>query len=511
MAPTRVVGYVRLSRESADSTSVARQRQIIETHAKRQGWELVETIDDVDVSASKRRLDRPGLARVRGLIASGKADAVLVWRLDRLARSVVDFGTLLDDGLNVVSCTEPLDTTTPMGRAMAEVLQVFAALESRTIGDRLRSTIAYRVGQGDRWRGGPTPYGYKSVPHPSGDGKTLAIDPAEAAYVRQAAGIVLSGGSLYKAMTTLTANGSTPRRAAAWSLSSLRVVLTGDSVLGRQSRHGAPLRDETGVIATPWEPILTVSEVERLRAALQAKPLAMTRRKASRLLSGLLTCASCGSRLRVNSRRTQGSQVESYGCRANGDGKVCPRPASINADQVETFLVGEFLSVTGRLKVVERRAVVRDVIGLAEVEEAIGHTTDAMREPGADIPALVERLNALTESRDELAARPAEPTIETVETDETYGERWERSDTDERRAILESVLDGPVPVVAIGRGHKRVDADRVAAPWPWLPEFAARFVEPTWSDYGNSNPSGIAWLRERQAARSGGSSTPSRR
>lgn len=504
MAPTRVVGYVRLSRETADSTSVARQRQIIDSHASARGWTVVDVVEDVDVSASKRRLDRPGLDRVRALVASGDADAVLVWRLDRLARSVVDFGTLLDEGLNVVSCTEPLDTTSAMGRAMAEVLQVFAALESRTIGDRLRSTIAYRVGQGDRWRGGPTPYGYKSVPHPSGDGKTLVIDPAEAAYLRQAAEVVLSGGSLYKAMTTLNANGSTPRRATAWSLSSLRVVLTGDSALGRQSRHGAPLRDEDGVIATPWEPILTVGAVERLRAILQTRPLTMTRRKASRLLSGVLTCASCGSRLRVNSRRTQGAQVESYGCRANGDGKVCPRPASINADQVEAFLVDEFLTALGRLKVVERRAVVRDVVGLAEVEEAIGHTTDAMREPGADISALVARLNALTESRDKLTAQPVDPVIEMVETGETYAERWERSDTDGRRAMLESVLDGPVPVVAIGRGYKRIDSERVAAPWPWLDESAARYIEPDWS-VGQSTPSGVAWLRERQAARASSS------
>ena len=112
-----------------------------------------------------------------------------VWRLDRLARSVVDFGTLLDEELKVVSCTEPLDTTSAMGRAMAEVLQVFAALESRTIGDRLRSTIAYRVGQDDRWRGGPAPYIYKPVPHPSGDGKTLLLEPDGAAFVRQAARI----------------------------------------------------------------------------------------------------------------------------------------------------------------------------------------------------------------------------------------------------------------------------------------------------------------------------------
>jgi DNA invertase Pin-like site-specific DNA recombinase len=439
-------------------------------------------LEDVDVSASKRRLDRPGLAKVRAMIAAGEADAVLVWRLDRLARSVVDFGTLLDEGLNVVSCTEPLDTTSAMGRAMAEVLQVFAALESRTIGERLKSTIAYRVGQGDRWRGGPTPYGYRSVPHPSGDGKTLVIDPVEAAYVRQAADIVLGGGTLYRAMREIQAAGSKPRRAEEWSLSSLRVVLTGDSALGRQSRNGAPLRDEHGVIATPWEPILTIDEVERLRAALQPRPLGVSRRKASRVLSGLLVCATCGSRLRVNSRRSQGAQVESYGCRANGDGKACERPASINADQVEAFLVGEFLSMAGRLPVVEHREVLRDVVGLAEIEEAIGHTTDAMREPGADIPGLVARLGALTEEREKLAAQPAEPTIEVVESGETYAERWERSDLEARRMMLAGVLDGPVSVTPIGRGYRRVDAERVAAPWAWLDESLAEAVDPYWTD-----------------------------
>ena len=334
---------------------MARQRQVIEAHARSRGWDLVTTVEDIDVSASKRRLDRPGLTRVRAIIAAGRAEAILVWRLDRLARSVVDFGTLLDDGLNVVSCTEPLDTTTAMGRAMAEVLQVFAALESRTIGDRLKSTIAYRVGQGDRWRGGPTPYGYKSIPHPSGDGKTLAVEPVEAEFVRQAADIVLGGGTLYKAMQALTAGGSKPRRAEAWSLSSLRVVLTGDSALGRQSRHGVPIRDEEGLIATPWEPILPVDHVERLRAILAPRPLTQTRRKASRLLSGLLVCGTCGSRLRVNSRRSEGGHIESYGCRANGDGRVCSRPSSINADQVEAFIVDEFLTVAGRMAVIERR------------------------------------------------------------------------------------------------------------------------------------------------------------
>src|SRR4051794_8592099 len=103
----RVAAYLRISRDTDESTSIARQRQITRQYAEARGWTVAETVEEVDVSASKRRLDRPGLSRVRELVRTGDAEAVLVWRLDRLARSVVDMGTMLDEGLQVVSCTEP--------------------------------------------------------------------------------------------------------------------------------------------------------------------------------------------------------------------------------------------------------------------------------------------------------------------------------------------------------------------------------------------------------------------
>jgi DNA invertase Pin-like site-specific DNA recombinase len=498
MTPTRAIGYVRLSRETADSTSIARQRQIIEATARGRGFELVGIIEDVDVSASKRRLDRPGLAQVRELVAKGQADAVLVWRLDRLARSVVDFGTLLDEGLSVVSCTEPLDTTSAMGRAMAEVLQVFAALESRTIGDRLRSTIAYRVGQGDRWRGGPAPYGYKSVPHPSGDGKTLTIEASEADYIRQAADIVMSGGSLYRAMLTIRDAGSTPRKAESWSLSSLRAVLVGDSVLGRQTRKGSVIRDSDGVIATPWPPVLPLADAERLRALLKPAPLAEKRRKASRMLSGLLVCATCGKRLRVNSRRKEGAKVESYGCRANADGKRCEQPASINADALEASIESQLLDIAGDRAVREHREVIRDAPGLATVEEAIAHTTDAMREPGADLSSLTQTLAELVSRRDALVAMPIEPSIEEHDTGETYRDLWARAETpEERRILVSAALSGPILVRPVGRGHRLPPAQRISVPWAW-----PHPAESLSHDEGESHgPGDIAVRRQPSAKR----------
>lgn len=480
-APRRVVGYVRLSRETEESSSPAKQRQIIEQTVAARAlaspgfWDLVGIESDIDVSATKTPLDdRAGLAKVRAMIADGKADAVVVWRLDRLARSVLDYGVLLKEGLDVVSCTESLDTTTPMGQAMVKILLVFAELESQTLGERLRATIAYRVSQGDRWRGGGVPYGYKLTPHPSGDGKTLVIDPAEAAWVRFAADRVLSGASLYStvqafnaASASTIAPASLPRRAEAWSLSSLRVVLTGDSILGRQTRHGQLVRDEHRVIATPWPAVLPLADVERLRARLAPQPLTQQRRKASRLLSGVLVCASCGRRMRVNSRRANSGTVEMYGCRSNVDGKRCAQPASIKADAVEAHVADTLLSIAGSHAVIEVREVLRDVAGLADVEEAIEHTTSAMRIPGANIPELAATLQALATQRDELAAAPREPVQEEYDTGETFGERWERGDVAERRALIESALTGPIQVRPIGRGYRVHPRERITAPWRW--------------------------------------------
>jgi len=146
----RIIGYVRLSRaHREESTSIERQRAVIRATCEARGFALVEICEDPDASATKTRLDRPGLSRVRQLIRDGDADAVMVWRLDRLVRSVVDVGVLLDEGLHIISATESLDTTSPMGRAMVEILQVFASMEAKTTGLRVSASQEHlrRVGR----------------------------------------------------------------------------------------------------------------------------------------------------------------------------------------------------------------------------------------------------------------------------------------------------------------------------------------------------------------------------
>lgn len=439
----KVLGYVRLSRASREeSTSVTRQREIIRKTCLARDFELVDILEDVDVSATKTRLDRPGLSEVRRRIAHGEAEAVLVWRLDRLARSVVDIGVLLDEGLQIISATESLDTTSAMGRAMVEILQVFASMEAKTTGARVSASQEHlrRVG---RWPGGVLPYGYRVIPHPDGPGKALAVDPAEAAVVRRMADEVLGGASVYAVCRDLNRDGIRPRRASEWSPKSITRILRSDSILGRVRVRGELLRDDsTGLPAVVWPPLLSVEEVERLRALTDWTPTpgrseatsAGLRRKASRLLSGLMSCPSCGSSLVVRRRKERAFYV----CPSSARGKLCERGVIVDADMSEAEIERRFLATVGRYEVIEERISKPEVAGLAAVEEALRETTDALRSPEADMDALLDRLALLRSERDRLAALPSVPVSRLEETGETFAQAWDRLDVNGRRQLLES-------------------------------------------------------------------------
>lgn len=442
-APRRMIGYARLSDASEESTSIARQEEIITATAAARGVELVRIIVDPSISASKRRLQRPGIVELRRALAEGEADAVLVWRLDRLARSVVDFGTLLDEGVHVISCTEPLDTTSPMGRAMAEILQVFASMESTTIAARATASVDYLRRNG-RFAGGTPPFGYRPADHPGGAGRVLELDPATAPVLREAVDRVLAGHSLTSVAADFTARGIRPRRADRWTASTLRDVLLGDAILGRTRSRGELVRDEHGIPATVWPPIITPAEGRRLRELFPGREAGAPKRvRRERLLSGVVRCAGCDGTMNVHTYGGTSGRV-TYTCSAKVNGRECEAPASITAPRLERFVELDFLRSFGGLPVYRREETVVDPVELVDVEEALAETARELTAPGADVPALFERLTSLRARRDEVAARPVEVTVELVDTGRTYGEEWSDAEGDvvRRRRMLEDALGG---------------------------------------------------------------------
>src|SRR5437868_3907527 len=150
----RVVGYVRVSTsEQADGgAGLAAQRAAIINECKRRGWQLVEVIEDAGYSAKDMR--RPGVQEALRVLAAPDASALVVAKLDRLSRSMIDFTALMGkaqkQGWALVALDCAVDTTTPAGEAMANVLATFAQFERRLISQRTREALAVKRSQGVR-------------------------------------------------------------------------------------------------------------------------------------------------------------------------------------------------------------------------------------------------------------------------------------------------------------------------------------------------------------------------
>ena len=142
-----------------------------------------------DENFSGADTSRPGLQRMLKLIKSGKADALIVYQLDRLSRSVRDFSgiyaELEERGVQFISLKEQIDTTTPIGRAMMYVTVVFAQMERETIAQRVRDNMLGLAKKG-WWAGGEAPVGFARCRVTDDTGRrhvTLEPDPESVQYV----------------------------------------------------------------------------------------------------------------------------------------------------------------------------------------------------------------------------------------------------------------------------------------------------------------------------------------
>ena len=154
LAPMRVIGYVRvLTEEQAMSgAGLEAQRAAIAREARRRGWELVETIEDRGYSAKDLR--RPGVQEALRALEAGEAKALVVAKLDRLSRSMLDFASLMATAQKqhwaLVALDVAVDTSTPAGEMLVNVLATFSQFERRLIGQRTKEALAAKKAQGVR-------------------------------------------------------------------------------------------------------------------------------------------------------------------------------------------------------------------------------------------------------------------------------------------------------------------------------------------------------------------------
>jgi DNA invertase Pin-like site-specific DNA recombinase len=210
--PRRCALYTRKSSEEGLDqafNSLDAQREAAEAYVKSQaseGWRALPTRYD-DGGYSGGSMQRPALASLMADIAAGRIDVVVVYKIDRLTRSLADFARLVElfDRHNVsfVSVTQQFNTTSSMGRLTLNVLLSFAQFEREVTGERIRDKIAASKAKG-MWMGGVPPLGYDL---PVDNSRTLQLNEAEAGTVRTIFATYLELGSVHALEQWLAAEG----------------------------------------------------------------------------------------------------------------------------------------------------------------------------------------------------------------------------------------------------------------------------------------------------------------
>src|SRR4051812_21229269 len=210
----RCAVYTRKSSEEGleqEFNSLDAQRESCEAFIKSQkheGWLcLPEMYDDGGISGGT--MDRPALKRLLADIEIGRIDTVVVYKVDRLTRSLNDFAKIVDvfdrQKVSFVSVTQQFNTTSSMGRLTLNVLLSFAQFEREVTGERIRDKIAASKQKG-MWMGGNPPLGYDAL------ARKLVVNPAEAETVRRIFALYLELGCVRRLKETVDRLGWTTKR-----------------------------------------------------------------------------------------------------------------------------------------------------------------------------------------------------------------------------------------------------------------------------------------------------------
>lgn len=296
MTPVRCAIYTRKSSEEGleqDFNSLHAQREACTAYVLSQageGWTaLAGCYDDGGISGGT--LERPGLQRLLGDVKAGLIDIIVVYKVDRLTRSLLDFAKLVEAfdaaGVSFVSVTQSFNTTTSMGRLTLNMLLSFAQFEREVTAERIRDKIAASKARG-MWMGGIPPLGYRP------EGRSLAIVPEQAALVDSIYRRYLGIGNVRLLAKALREEGVTaPIRTTTtgksmggqpFSRGQLYLMLACRTYLGEISHHGKvhPGLHEAIIDRDLWERVRTLLEQNR-----QGRRIGRNVQQAS-LLAGLV-------------------------------------------------------------------------------------------------------------------------------------------------------------------------------------------------------------------------------
>jgi site-specific DNA recombinase len=314
---------------------------------RHEGWQAVaESYDDGGFTGGN--MERPALKRLLADMKAGKIDCVIVYKVDRLSRSLMDFARIIeifDSQYVSFVVTQQFNTSTSMGRLVLNVLLSFAQFEREMISERVRDKVAASRRRG-KWSGGMPLLGYTV------ENTKLVADEIEAASVRQIFELYLEHQSLLPTVRELNRRGWTTKRwvtkkgdrrgGRTFTRNALYKLLTNVTYIGK-----IKYKDETHV--GEHAAIVPVELFNRVQNNLKRNGQSggkVVRNKHSALLKGLLHCQSCGC-VMTHSFSCKGNKRYRYyvcGTAMQRGWSECPAP-SVPAGEIERFVVDQIRTI----------------------------------------------------------------------------------------------------------------------------------------------------------------------
>jgi len=332
----------------SDFNTLDAQREAGEAYVRSQrseGWAcLPDRYDDGGFSGGDMK--RPALRRLLADIETGKIDCVVVYKVDRLSRSLLDFARIMEvfdgHGASFVSVTQQFNTTTSMGRLTLHVLLSFAQFEREIIGERTRDKMAAARKKG-KWVGGTPPLGYD----PDKETKRLVENKTEASLVRAIFRLYIKHHSLRNVVSELDRRGA---RTKSWvsrkgrqhggkpfDKPAIRRIISNLVYAGKVCCRGEVYEGEHPAVIDQ-ETFDHAQEILRHNGRTGGSSV---RNKHGALLRGILRCAACDSPMIHNFTRNHGRFYRYYVCgQARKRGwHTCPTK-QVPAKEIEDFVVG---------------------------------------------------------------------------------------------------------------------------------------------------------------------------
>jgi len=336
----RAVAYVRVSKERDGMISPELQLAAIERHCEQHGYQIVDTLTDLDLSGQfwKRRQ----VEQAVGMIEAGTADVLVVWKLSRVARNRKDWIIAVDRvegvGGRLESATEPMDTTTSSGRFARGMLAELAAFESERMGESWKDAHERRVQQGKPANGKPR-YGYQYDRE-----RGFTPDPVQGPILAELYSRYLAGQSVYSLVQFLNDGPTRPAEGygiskdGLWSARTIRRLMDQGFGAGFITRHGERL---PGI----HEPVITPEQWDEYQARRESRRVNRRSERSTYLLSGLIRC-SCGARM--NAGLFGAARTPKYRCKAAAEKRAHPG-GYVMVNYVEAQLLKQLTEWAGDL------------------------------------------------------------------------------------------------------------------------------------------------------------------